>query len=277
MILFPNAKINLGLNITGRRDDGFHNLESLFLPIGLSDILEVVESPIQGSGNQKVELVHSGITMDTEPESNIISKAYNLLDKDMHLPSVKVSIHKQIPSGTGLGGGSSDAAGMVILLNKLFQLKLTPAKMKFYLEKTGSDCPFFIENRPSFVSGRGEVLQSVHLDLNGLFLVVIVPEIKINTADAYGLISSPGPPDKPLFEAVFRPVKEWRGLIKNDFEKVLFPEYPEFGKIKERLYELGAVYCSLSGSGSALYGLFTTEINPDEHFPGLFSWKEWLQ
>ena len=271
MIGFPNAKINLGLNIISKRSDGFHNLESVFLPLRLSDVLEVI--PCSEFDNEKEDFLQSGISIDVNPEKNLVIQAYNLLKSDFDLPPVKIALHKIIPSGAGLGGGSSDAAFMVSMLDKLFYLNLPSDKIKLYLDKLGSDCPFFLSNKVSFVSGRGENLQSFRLDLKGINLVLIVPEIKISTAESFRLIT-PGFSENSLKESLRLPMEKWRSVIINDFEKVLFPRYPELKRIKEKLYDIGAVYASLSGSGSAIYGLFNNEVDPQKYFPGLFTWME---
>ena len=271
MIGFPNAKINLGLNIINKRSDSFHNLESVFLPLKLSDVLEVI--PRSEFDNEKEDFFQSGISIEIIPEKNLVIQAYNLLKSDFDLPPIKIALHKIIPSGAGLGGGSSDAATMVFLLDKLFHLNLPSDKIKSYLEKLGSDCPFFLSNKVSFVSGRGENLQSFQLDLRGVNLVLIVPEIKISTAESFRLIT-PGFPENSLKESLRKPLEQWQALIINDFEKVLFPKYPELKRIKEKLYDMGAIYVSLSGSGSAIYGLFDNEVEPQEYFPGLFTWTE---
>lgn len=271
MVKFPNAKINLGLNILSKRSDGFHNLESVFLPLRLSDVLEVI--PSSEFDNKKENFLQSGISIDVNPEKNLVIQAYNLLKSDFDLPPVKIALHKIIPSGAGLGGGSSDAAFMVSMLDKLFHLNLPSDKIKLYLEKLGSDCSFFLSNKVSFVSGRGENLQSFRLDLKGINLVLIVPEIKISTAESFRLIT-PGFSENSLKESLRLPMEKWRSVIINDFEKVLFPRYPELKRIKEKLYDMGAVYASLSGSGSAIYGLFNNEVEPRKYFPGLFTWME---
>ena len=274
MVGFPNAKINLGLNILSKRSDGFHNLESVFLPLKLSDVLEVISC--SEFDNEKEDFLQSGISIEVNPEKNLVIQAYNLLKSDFDLPSIKIALHKIIPSGAGLGGGSSDAATMVFMLNKLFHLNLPSDKIKLYLEKLGSDCPFFLSNEVSYVSGRGEKLQSFQLELRGFNLVLIVPEIKISTAESFRLIT-PGFPDNSLKEYLKKPLEQWQTFIKNDFEEVLFPKYPELKRIKEKLYDMGAIYASLSGSGSAIYGLFDIEFDPQEYFPGLFTWTEKIE
>lgn len=271
MIGYPNAKINLGLQILNKRSDGFHNLESVFIPLKLADILEVI--PNYAEDENKSTLYQSGIKLDASPEQNMVMKAYNLLESDFELPSVQIALHKIVPFGSGLGGGSSDAASIVLMLDRLFNLDLSIEKKKYYLEILGSDCPFFLSNSVSFVSGRGEKYEPILLDMKGVYLVIIVPNVKINTGEAFRLIN-PANSEYSLREKLKNPMEEWKTNIFNDFEKVLFPKYPILQEIKGKLYELGAKYVSLSGSGSSIYGFFNTEFNPQEHFPGLFTWTE---
>lgn len=271
MIGFPNAKINLGLKVHERRPDGFHNLESVFIPLKLVDILEVIKN--DKLDDNKSTFYQSGIQLDAMPEQNLVMKAYHLLKSDYDLPSVQIGLHKMIPSGSGLGGGSSDAASMVLMLDKLFNLDLSIEKKQNYLEILGSDCAFFLSNTVSLVRGRGEIFEPIQMDMEGVYLVVIVPNVMISTAEAFRLIK-PTSSQYMLLEKLKRPMYEWMSSIFNDFEKVLFPKYPILKEIKRKLYDLGAKYASLSGSGSSIYGLFDSEINPQEHFPGLFTWTE---
>lgn len=271
MIGYPNAKINLGLQILNRRSDGFHNLESVFIPLKLADILEVIQND-KLVGN-KSTFYQSGIQLDASPEQNLVMKAYNLLKSDFDLPQIQIALHKNIPSGSGLGGGSSDAALMVLILDKFFNLDLSIEKKQYYLEILGSDCPFFLSNTVSLVRGRGEIFEPIQMDLKGIYLVIIVPNIAISTAEAFRLLK-PTNSEYLLLEKLKNPMEEWKSDIFNDFEKVLFPKYPILQEIKNKLYDLGAMYASLSGSGSSIYGFFNLEINIREHFPGLFTWKE---
>jgi 4-diphosphocytidyl-2-C-methyl-D-erythritol kinase len=273
MILYPNAKINLGLNILEKRKDGFHNLESLFLPVGWSDVLEVL--PSENDSGKDFMFVQTGIPLGLSGVENIIYKAYSLLKTDYDIDPVKVILHKQIPAGAGLGGGSSDAVSMVQLLNEIFNLKLSEETIFTYLEKIGSDCSFFYGNEPSFVRGRGEIIEPFSLDLSGYYLLIVVPDIHLSTMEAFSLIT-PRKPDFPLRQALQYPVNEWENIIKNDFEEVLFPKYPMLMEIKEKMYRTGALYSSMSGSGSAIYGIFKTEVNPINIFPGLLCWTEKL-
>lgn len=273
MICYPNAKINLGLNVIEKREGGFHNIESFFLPIRLTDILEVLPATNLKPG--KFELIESGIKIESAATKNLVVKAYTLLAEDYNLPAVRIALHKQIPWGAGLGGGSSDAASMVMTLNRLFDLNLSDDKLLAYLEQLGSDCPFFKQNRVSFVTGRGEIMKPVNIKLKIFFLVVVVHDVNINTARAYSLIT-PKKPEQQLLKCISEDSIKWKSLIRNDFEEAIFPDQPRLKQIKEQLYKLGAVYSSMSGSGSAVYGLFKKEIDVGEHFPDEFIWADWM-
>ena len=269
MICFPNAKINLGLNIIKKRSDGFHELESVFLSVGWSDILEVI--PSNDSAEEELRMKQTGIPLGISARENLVFQASEVLRKEFDLPYFNIALHKQIPSGAGLGGGSSDAASMVLLLDKLFGLALSKDKIGSYLEFLGSDCSFFYFNQSAFVSGRGEVIEPIQVNLNGYYLMILVPEVRINTAEAFKLIS-PRKPEISLKRALEYPVEDWRSLVVNDFEDALFSKYPEFKRIKNRMYSSGAVYSSLSGSGSAIYGIFRNKINPVDIFPNELCW-----
>jgi len=271
MICFPNAKINLGLNIIRKRPDGFHDLESIFLPVGWSDILEVI--PSNDLVEEELRLKQTGIPLGISIRDNLAFQASEVLRKEFDLPYFKIALHKQIPSGAGLGGGSSDAASMILMLDKLFGLALSKDKIWSYLEHLGSDCPFFYFNQPAFVSGRGELIEPFHLNLSGYYLLILVPKIRISTAEAFRSVS-PRNPEISLKKALEYPVEEWSRLVINDFENALFSKYPEFNQIKNKMYSSGAVYSSLSGSGSAIYGIFRNRINPANIFPGQTCWFE---
>ena len=273
MIIFSPAKINIGLHILEKRPDGFHNIESFFLPIRLTDILEVLPATNLKPGN--FELIESGLKIESAATENLVVKAYTLLAEDYNLPAVRIALHKQIPWGAGLGGGSSDAASMVMTLNRLFDLNLSGDKLLAYLEQLGSDCPFFTQNRPAFVTGRGEIMKPVDIKLKNFFLVVVVHDVNINTARAYSLITPKNPKNQLLKCIPEDPIK-WEALIRNDFEEAIFPDQPRLKQIKGQLYNMGAVYSSMSGSGSAIYGLFKKEIDLGEHFPDEFIWADWM-
>lgn len=261
MIVFPNCKINLGLHILQKRTDGFHDLETVFYPVALQDALEIVQSPSSGS---TIQFDTTGISIDSSTEDNICFKAYQLLKKDFpELPAVKMHLHKVIPSGAGLGGGSSDGAFTLLLLNKKFNLGLTEEQLIHYSLQLGSDCPFFIKNKPCYATGRGEKLEEIELDLMNYTIVLVNSQIHIHTGKAFSKIT-PSSQRTSIKEIIQRPIENWKELFKNDFEEVVFAEYPEVKEIKEQLYRQGAVYASMSGSGSTVFGLF--EKNKDLKF-----------
>lgn len=259
MISFPNAKINIGLNIVEKRVDGFHNLESIFVPSQLNDILEITE--IQGS---ETIFKNTGLLIDGSPENNLCMKAYNLIKEDFPIPAVRIHLHKLIPFGGGLGGGSADASFTLKLLNDLFQLKISEEKLLKYAEKLGSDCSFFIYNTPCYATKKGEVLEQIKLELNGLYLAIINPGFPIGTKEAYAGIV-PKKREESLKEIIQLPIEEWKNHIQNDFEKNAFKLYPEIEIIKHSLYKKGALYASMSGSGSSLFALFNEKPNLFEY------------
>ena len=248
MITFPNAKINLGLHVTERRTDGYHNIETFFYPVGLCDALEILPS---GS----LEFYITGISLPGNMESNLVVKAYRLLQRDFDIPPVKIHLHKVIPPGAGLGGGSSDAAFALKMFNEIFVLNLSIPELEKYASLLGADCPFFIRNVSALATGKGELLNPFTIDLSDFDMVIIKPPFMVNTSLAYASVT-PGIPDLPLAEIMLHPPEEWPGLLKNDFEKSVFKSFPEISDIKETLFSQGAVYASLSGSGSAVFGLF---------------------
>jgi len=260
MIAFPNAKINLGLYITEKRPDGFHNLETVFIPVGWSDVLEIVVA-------DELQFTSSGIHISGNPDSNLVMKAYHLLLKDFKLPPLKIHLHKEIPFGAGLGGGSSDAAFMLRLLNKTFDLHLSEEKLLEYSAVLGSDCPFFILNKPVFATGKGEIMNIINLNLNGIFLLLVKPPVEVSTAKAFQFVV----PEKSkisLFQISDLPVQDWKHNVVNQFEQSVFQQYPEIGAIKLQLYSMGAVYASMSGSGSCVFGLFRElPTNWESKFP----------
>lgn len=268
MITFPNAKINLGLNIIEKRPDGYHNLETIFYPINLQDALEVTR---RENGGDEYTLRISGATLEGEPEENLVVKAYKLLKQDYpRMLSVDIHMYKHIPAGAGLGGGSSDAAHMIKLLNEKFSLGLSGGQMEEYATKLGADCAFFIKNRPVFASGIGNVFEAIELSLKGYHIVLITPDIFVSTRDAFEQIK-PGRPEVSLKEVAKQPVETWKECMKNDFEYSVFQKFPEIAAIKDELYDLGAVYASMSGSGSSVYGLFKAPIeNLEDKFCGCF-------
>lgn len=259
MICFPNAKINLGLHIINRRNDGFHNIETVFYPVNFYDMLEIVKS--KKSKSQKVEFSSDGIKIVGEEKNNLVIKAYNLLDDNFSLDPVKIFLYKRIPMGAGLGGGSSDAAFAIKLLNDIFGLKISINEMKKFASQLGSDCAFFIENNSAYVYGTGNELESISLNLERKYFVLVKPDIHSSTAVAYFNAISRGIFDekKSIKNLLQLPIEQWKENIKNDFEYSVFPEYPLLSEIKKMLYDAGAVYAAMSGSGSALYGIFKSE------------------
>jgi 4-diphosphocytidyl-2-C-methyl-D-erythritol kinase len=260
MICFPNAKINLGLNITEKRSDGFHNIETVFYPIAWCDALEAIENKDFQRGTAKINLSVSGLLVEGNTNDNLICSAYNLLDAMHNLPPVNVQLHKVIPMGAGLGGGSADAAFFIKLLNDKFDLNLSVQEQVNTAKQLGSDCAFFIKNKAVYASEKGDVFTDINIDLSKYCIVVIYPSIHSNTALAYkGII--PAKPEKNIREVISLPLAEWKHKLTNDFEKNLFAQYRELKNIKDTLYEMGALYASMSGSGSATYALFENDID----------------
>ncbi len=267
MITYPNAKINLGLNIVEKRPDGYHNLETIFYPINLQDALEVTLL----EGDKEYELTLSGTPIEGNPEDNLVVKAYRLLKEDYpHIAPVDIHMYKHIPTGAGLGGGSADAAFMIKLLNDKFNLGLSIEEMENYAARLGADCAFFIQNKPVFASGIGNIFEPIQLSLKGYFLVLVKPDIFVSTKNAFSLIT-PKMPVQSLKEIVRMPVETWRATMKNDFENSVFKKFPEIAAIKDKLYDMGAIYASMSGSGSSVYGIFREQVEfIDEIFSGCF-------
>ena len=251
MIVYPNAKINIGLNVVEKRADGYHNIETIFYPIGLQDVLSVEASETCSD----YSFAASGIPVGGDAEDNLIVKAYHLLRSGYQFPAVDISLLKQIPFGAGLGGGSADAAFMLKALNQEFQLKITPKKLEQLAAKLGADCPFFIRNKPVYATGTGNIFTPVNLSLKGYWLLLVKPDIHVSTAEAYSALT-PTPSEVPLTELIQKPIVEWKEFIKNDFEKTVFEKQPEIEAIKKEMYRLGALYASMSGSGSSVYGIF---------------------
>ncbi len=257
MLFYPNAKINIGLNIIDKRPDGFHNLETIFYPIPFYDILEIVPDPKGGFASCIIS--QSGISFDGQSEDNICIKAYNLLSENFKLPAVIIHLHKQIPVGAGLGGGSADAAESLKGLNKMFQLGLSQTELESYCSSLGADCAFFIENRPKFATGIGDEFEACDVNLTGKYLVLACPDIHSSTAEAYGGVQPEG--SKKLKEFIQFQHSQWKSNIVNDFEKSIFPLYPVVENIKIELYSKGAMFASMSGSGSSVFGIFEQEPN----------------
>ena len=268
MIIFPNCKINLGLNIVRKRDDGFHDLETVFYPVGIQDAFEVIENDRDAESNVQISL--SGLQFDDKPGNNLCVKAYELLKKDFpQLPGVKMHLHKTVPLGAGLGGGSADGAFTLKLLNKKFSLGLSDKQLLKYALRLGSDCPFFIINKPCFATGRGELLQEVDLDLRTYKFLIVYPGIHISTVKGFASII-PQIPEKSVQEIVQQPITTWKNELVNDFEAGVFQQHPAINKIKQDLYQAGALYSSMSGSGSAVYGIFQKQQGVLLSFPATY-------
>ncbi len=267
MILFPNAKINLGLNIIRKRPDGYHDLETFFCPVSLCDALEIIPQNPPFTAGRQIIFSSSGISIDGNPDDNICVKAYNMLKKDFpNIPGILMHLHKRIPTGAGLGGGSADGAFTLRLLNNLFNLQLKDEQLASYALQLGSDCPFFILNKPCFAQGKGERLENIAINLTGYEILLVHPGIHINTAKAFaGMV--PRVPEKSIYGIIQQPVSTWRAELVNDFERTIFPQFPAIGEIKNQLYSLGAVYASMTGSGSSVYGIFEKGKLPTKVFP----------
>ncbi len=265
MVVFPNAKINLGLNVVARRADGYHNIETVFYPITLCDVLEVLPA-------DALSLQFFGMSVPGACDDNLVVRAFRLLQRDFSLPEVAISLLKKIPMGAGLGGGSSDAAFMLSLLNRQFGLGLSDDALERYAAQLGADCAFFVRNRPVFAEGIGNEFSDIALSLAGWhILVVLKPDVHVATAEAYAHITCQRWA-MPLREALQRPVEAWRDCLFNDFEASVFAQHPVLAEIKQQLYDSGAVYAAMSGSGSAIYGLFPPHAMPPanigDHFGG---------
>ena len=262
MICFPNGKINLGLRVLSKRTDGFHNIETLIYPIPINDALEFLPS-------DAFQLTISGMPIAGATVDNLIFKAWELLHKQFKVPPVRMHLYKAMPMQSGLGGGSADAAFFIRAANVFFSLGMDENKMKNLADQLGSDCPFFIENKPMLASGKGEMLQTVNISLKGKYLLIVKPEIAVSSREAYGLIQ-PGIPEIDLAEIIAKPIEQWRALLRNDFEEPVFKLHPEIGEIKNNLYKMGAVFSALTGSGSAVFGIFNGQpvlkkINPNNY------------
>lgn len=265
MVTFPIAKINLGLNIIGKRVDGFHNIETIFYPVEICDALEIV---VNGNQREKDSLFLSGNDPGGNPDENLVLKAASLLRLGYSFPYLRIHLHKGIPSGAGLGGGSSDASFMLKSIIRLFDIQITQEELRSISLRLGSDCPFFIDSQPAFATGRGEKLEATDPFLKGYNIVLVRPAVAVSTREAYsGCI--PVIPENHLKDVIKSPTHEWKNLIINDFEKTVFLKYPQLRRIKEQLYEAGAFYSSMSGSGSVIYGLFAERPSIPEEIEDL--------
>ncbi len=252
MVVFPKAKINIGLRIVEKRPDGFHNIETFFYPVALYDALEFV---VRKDNRRHDSLRVTGVMEETDPENNLVMRAVKLMRSSFDFPRIHIHLHKTIPVGAGLGGGSSDAAGMLRVLNRYFIFGLNSEELRTFAVRLGSDAPFFIDGTPSFAEGVGNILSEFPLDLSSYNIVLLYPGLNISTAEAYtGCV--PCPTGLSLRQILNLPVGEWRGRVINDFELNIFRNCPQLGELKMALYEAGAVYASMSGSGSTVYGIF---------------------
>ena len=264
MITFPIAKINLGLNVVEKRADGYHNLQTVFFPVPLLDALDVQEMGTEFPSQYDCDLKVSNIHIDGDEQRNLVVRAYNLLKQDFpDIPRVHAHLYKGIPTQAGMGGGSSDCGFMITLLNKMFNLGLSDEQMIQYAARLGADCAFFILNKPCYAEGIGEKLQPIQLSLSGWYLSLVRPDIPVSTREAFALIK-PHYPEFNCKEVVQLPVEEWRGKLTNDFEDSVFAVHPELGAVKDRLYQLGATYAAMSGSGSTLFALSKQPLHLDE-------------
>lgn len=270
MISFPNCKINIGLNIVNKRSDGYHNIETVFYPLTLCDALEVL--PVANSQAED-QFIMEGVKLDGDTEQNLCMKALRLMQKEIAMQPVKIVLMKKIPVGAGLGGGSSNASFTLKMINTYSGAGYTDERLIEMSSVLGSDCAFFIINKPVFACGKGDQMSSVSLNLAGLTIVIVKPPVFVSTVEAYSG-ATPIVPERSLKELIQLPVTEWRDVIKNDFEKTIFLSHPEIEAIKQRMYDLGAIYASMSGSGSSVFGLFRESLNAQNAFPDCFYHEE---
>lgn len=268
MIVFPNAKINIGLNIIEKRTDGFHNIESCFYPVSWNDALEIMPA-------EHFSFHSSGIPVPGDSAQNLCIKAYDMIAEDYHIGAVDMHLLKGIPIGAGLGGGSADGAFAIKAISQLFNLDISFEKQVAYARRLGSDCAFFIKNKPVYCFSKGDHFEEVSLDLSGKWIVLVNPQLHISTTEAYAGVV-PAKSKNDLRDLVKLPVQEWKESIKNDFESSLFPKYSVLPKLKNGLYEHGAAYASMTGSGSTVYGIFEKETDLSAVFAGYSLWQGFL-
>lgn len=270
MITFPLAKINLGLNVVERRPDGYHNLQTVFMPVPLTDALEVHEMDAAFPSEVDCDLKVTNIAVEGDEQRNLVVRAYNMLKAEFpDMPRVHAHLRKDIPTQAGMGGGSSDCAAMLLLLNRMFSLGLTQQQLIDRAAQLGADCPIFILNRPAYAEGIGEKLTPIELSLKDYYLAIVRPNIPVPTKEAFSRIK-PHMPAKNCLDIVRQPIDTWRHELVNDFEESVFALHPEIGAVKQRLYDLGAVYAAMSGSGSALFGIFKKEPALEGEFQGMY-------
>ena len=267
MITFPIAKINLGLNVVERRPDGYHNLETVFYPVPISDALELTIMNTKFPSTVDCDIKVTNLEVEGDEQRNLVVRAYQLLKQDFQqMPRIHAHLWKGIPTQAGMGGGSSDCAYTIRLLNEMFTLGLSDEQMIQYAARLGADCAFFILSRPAYAEGIGELLQPISLNLSSYYIGIVRPNIPVSTREAFSLIK-PQKPAKCCRDVVMQPIETWREELTNDFEQSVFTLHPEIGAIKQQLYDLGAVYAAMSGSGSAVFGLFQNEIDLAAQFP----------
>ena len=267
----PCAKINLGLNIVSKREDGYHNLETVFFPVPIYDEIEIVEVPEEESSASRCTLTISGLPIEGDPEKNLVVRAYRLLEKRSPLPPVHINLIKNIPMQAGMGGGSADGAYTLTLLNEMFHLNIPVTELEEMAATLGADCAFFIQSQPAYAEGIGEVLSPIELSLDNYTLAIVKPPVAVSTREAFAYIKC-RKPAKCCRDIVQQPVETWRDELVNDFEESIFPQYPAIAAIKQKLYDLGAVYASMSGSGSAVFALFAEEPEGlQSHFPDCYT------
>ena len=261
MVVFPNAKINLGLHITEKRPDGYHNIESVFVPVPIYDALEIT----QNSGD-KTKFSSTGIEIPSDGKSNLVERAFSIIHSKYQIPTVDVELLKKIPIGAGLGGGSADAAACILSLNKICDLQLPEKELLNLASQLGADCTFFIKNKTMYAEGIGDDFTHINLDLSKYHFVVVYPNIHVSTADAYKHVT-PQQPSNNIKEILAEPIETWGNKLKNDFEISVFKQYPKIEKVKKQLYDCGAIYASMSGSGSTVFGIFKN--TPETNFEAL--------
>lgn len=257
MLLLPNCKINIGLNVVSKRPDGYHNLETVFFPIPLRDNLEFKE--IKDEDNIPFRLTQEGVRIEGRPEDNLVVKVYLSLKEEFDLPPLDIFLFKHIPMGAGLGGGSSDAAAMMRGLNEFYELGMLEDEMERRISHFGADCAFFIQNVPAYATGIGDILSPINLSLKDKYILLVKPDIFVSTKEAYAHIQ-PHPSEVSLSKAILQPIEKWKNTVVNDFEASVFPNHPELSAIKQTIYDMGALYAAMSGSGSTLFGIFDRPI-----------------
>ncbi|MDL5049269.1 4-(cytidine 5'-diphospho)-2-C-methyl-D-erythritol kinase [Oscillatoria amoena NRMC-F 0135] len=264
MIVFPLCKINLGLNVVSKRPDGYHEIETCFYPVPLTDVLEVIPA-------SAFSFTQTGILLDGQSADNLCVKAFELLSRDYVIPPVSMHLHKVIPAGAGLGGGSSDAVHVLRLLNTYFELGISRQTLQRYASRLGSDCAFFLYDGPMLGKGKGDILSPISINLKGYSLILVKPRVYVSTAEAYRCVVPKQPVE--LIETVLKSdIRQWNNRLVNDFEASVFSKHPEIGVIKAVLYNHGALYAGMSGSGSSVYGIFEQPIDLSHEFSDYFYW-----